>query len=123
MKEENDILKRHVTSDFKKEVPSVDFTQLVMGKVEKSIELKGAVDSLVSKKAWAIALLVSVFIVLISFGLEVQQSDVDWFGGLGFELPDFKKFRTTVFLSSIIVSILGLMTAADIFYRWRKHVI
>ena len=117
MKEEKDILKKHITSNFNQEVPSVDFTQLVMDKVERSLEAKKIVQPLISKKSWIIALLVAVFVIIISFGVEVQQTDVSWFGDLGFELPDFEKFKTTIFLSTAIVSIFGLMTVADIFYR------
>ena len=122
MKEEKDILKKHITSDFKQEVPSVDFTQLVMEKVDQSLEIKTATP-LVSKKGWIVALLVAVFIILISFGVEVQQSDTNWIGDLGVELPDFEKFKTTIVLSTIIVSILGLMTAADIFYRRKNQIV
>ena len=65
----------------------------------------------------------AIFIILISFGVEVQQTEIDWFSDLGFEIPDFEKFRTTIILSSVIISILGLMTAADIIYRRRNQIV
>lgn len=120
MKEVKDILKKHITSDFNKEVPSVDFTEMVMKKVENSLEIK-PVESLISKKAWIYAAILAALIILISFGLEVQQSDINWFDELGIELPNLEQFRTTITLSVIIVSILGLMTAADVLYRRRNH--
>lgn len=120
MKEEKDILKKHITSDFNKEVPSIDFTEMVMKKVEGSLEIK-PIEPLISKKAWIYAGVLATLVILISFGLEVQQSDTVWFGDLGIELPDLEKFRTTITLSIIIVSILGLMTVADVLYRRRNH--
>ena len=122
MKEEEDILKRHITSDFKQEVPSVDFTEMVMKKVEASLEIK-PVESLITKKAWIYAGVGATIIILISFGLEVQQSETAWYGDLGIELPNLEKFRTTITLSIIIVSILGFMTAADLVYRRRNQIV
>lgn len=123
MKEEKDILKKHITADFKQEVPSMDFTQMVMDKVEQSFETKTVVEPLISKKAWLISLVVAISIVLISFGLEVQQSDVSWFNELGFQIPDFEKFKTTIYLSFAIVSVFGFMTVADMFYRRRNQLV
>ena len=123
MMEEKDILKKHIISDFNQEIPSVDFTELVMQKVEQSLEAKGEFAPLISRKSWVVALLVAIFIILISFGVEVQQTEIDWFSDLGFEIPDFEKFRTTIILSSVIISILGLMTAADIVYRRRNQIV
>ena len=123
MKEEKDILKKHIPSDFKQEVPSIDFTQLVMEKVEESMAVSSVVKPLISKKSWIISLIVAVCIILISFGVEVQQSDISWFNSLGFQMPDLEKFKTTIYLSMAIVSVLGLMTVADMFYRRRNQLV
>ena len=123
MKEEKDILKKHITSDFKQEVPSIDFTQLVMEKVEECMAVNSVVKPLISKKSWIISLIVAVCIILISFGVEVQQSDISWFDSLGFQMPDLEKFKTTIYLSMAIVSVLGLMTVADMFYRRRNQLV
>ena len=121
MEAEKDILKKHITSDFKQEVPSIDFTQLVMEKVQNTLEEKTVVEPLISKRAWLWTLIIAACIVLISFGVDLQQSDVTWFDSLGFQMPDLEKFKTTIYLSTAIVSILGIMTVADMFYRRRRQ--
>ena len=94
-----------------------------MEKVEESMAVSSVVKPLISKKSWIISLIVAVCIILISFGVEVQQSDISWFNSLGFQMPDLEKFKTTIYLSMAIVSVLGLMTVADMFYRRRNQLV
>lgn len=121
MKEEKDILKKHITSNFKQETPSMDFTELVMKKVENSLETKTLAAPLISKKVWIYAGAIAAIVILISFGAEVQQSNSNWLGDFGIELPNLKKFKTTITLSIIMVAVLLLMTVADLLHRSRKQ--
>lgn len=122
MEAEKDILKKHITSDFKKEVPSVDFTQLVMKKVEASLATKPVFEPLISKKIWISFGCVAGLILLLSFVLDVQQADTNWFGDIGIELPNLEQFKNTITLSILMALVLGLMTVADILFRKRRQV-
>ncbi len=121
MKEEKDILKEHIISGFKQEVPTIDFTEKIMSKIENSIATKPVVAPLISKKYWLITIAVGIVLILISFGIEIQDYDLDWFTDLGFKLPDFEKFKSTIYISFVVCTVLGLMTIADLVYRKKNQ--
>lgn len=121
MEEEKDILKKHITQDFTQEIPSFDFTQTVMQKVEDSLATKRVVEPLLSKRTWIISICIGLFIVLSSFGLETQFTTPEWITNLGVKLPSFENYKMTVQLTFVIVAIFLLMTLVDLIYRRKKH--
>ena len=121
MKEENDILKDAITSDFKKDVPSFDFTQTVMDKIDLSLELKGAIKPLIPRTVWI--WVVSIFTALIglSFLVEIKIQEVSIFDN--FDFSKLKELKSTIYLSMTIGIVLFIMTLTDIFYRRRKQAV
>ena len=120
MKEENDILKDAITSGFKQEVPSFDFTATVMDKIDVSLELKGVVKPLISKSVWIWVASIFVGMICLSFLIEVNVQEVSLFDN--FDFSRLAELKSTIYLSMTIAIILCVMTLADIFYRKSRNV-
>ncbi len=115
MKEENDILKEAITSGFKQDVPSFDFTDMVMDKIDASLELKGVVKPLISKSIWIWVASVFTGVICLSFLVEVNVQEVSLFDD--FDFSRLVELKSTIYLTMTIAIILCVMTLADIFYR------
>ncbi len=119
MEEKEDILKVHVTSNFKKEVPSFDFTELVMHKIEESIVEEKIIAPLISNQTWRIVFAIAFIILLGSFYLDIKKVEIHLFDN--FSLPKISDFIVSIKLFFAISFVLGAMTVADLFYRKSKH--
>ena len=125
MKTKNDILKQHISDSFERKTVSVDFTDLVMQKVEYSLENKTVFEPLISKKWWLIISSVAFFVILTSFGIESQITTNTWFTNLignGFEIPNLENYKSSITLSIGIFIILSILTVTDLAYRKFKHI-
>lgn len=122
MKEEKDILKEAVVSDFKKETPSFDFTDKVMQKIEHSFEHPTVAQPLISKKAWLIMLAVFVGLLVISFISDSVQTinfNNNWMKTI--KSIHWSDYKMTLKLFVSISTVLVLMSITDLFYRRWKH--
>ena len=122
MKEEKDILKGAIVSDFKKETPSLDFTDKVMHKIEYSLEHPTVVQPLISKKTWLIMLSVFGGVLLISFisdSVQTVNFNNNWMQTIkSIHWSDYKMtFKLFVSISTVLV----LMSITDLFYRRWKY--
>jgi flagellar biosynthesis protein FliR len=123
MKEEKDILKNTIVSGFKKETPSIDFTDKVMQKIEHSLEHSTVVKPLISKKAWLIFFSVFGGLVFISFIIDsVQTIDFSYNKFIhSLKSIHWSDYKMTFKLFVSIVIILVVLSTSDLFYRKWKH--
>ena len=119
MEEKKDILENNITSGFKQEAPSFDFTEIVMKKIELSVTEKKIVEPLISKKAWSIIIGIAILVVLSSFSFEIQKIELHLFDN--FSLSKISDFIVTIKLFLAISLILVVMTVFDLFYRKTKQ--
>jgi len=120
MEPEKDILKKHITRNFNQEVPSFDFTETVIQKIEDSLEVKTVIAPLIPKKIWVISAAIGFVVILASFGIETQLTKPEWIKNIGFDLPKFENYKATIQIAVVIFIIFLLMTLVDIIYR-RKN--
>jgi len=120
MEKDIDILKKGIESGFRKEIPSENFTEDLMKKVEESLLLKPAFKPLISKGQWIVSGVASLVLLLLTFGIELQSTGVSWLDTVAFELPELADFKMSLNLSLIILMVFGVMTFLDFLYR-RKH--
>jgi len=125
MKTKNDILKQNISEGFHQTVPSKNFTDSVMNKIEFSLENKTVFEPLISKKWWLIISSFAFLVILTSFGIESQIPTNTWFTNLignGLEIPTLENYKSSITLSIGIFIILSILTVTDLAYRKFKHI-
>ncbi len=120
MKDQNGILKQNVTNGFHQSVPSSDFTDKVMSKIEILLETKPVYEPLISKKWWVIVGTISIITVLFSFIFESQDSLPNLFESI--TLPHLEDYKTSIQLTGLIVLMLSILTITDLVYRKYRHI-
>jgi flagellar biosynthesis protein FliR len=123
MKAEKDRLKESIISGFKKETPSIDFTDKVMYKIEYSLEHPTVIKPLISKKSWFIFFSVFGGLIFISLVIDSVQT-INFNNGIinSIKSIHWSDYKTTLKLFVSIVSILFLLSVSDLFYRRKKHI-
>jgi hypothetical protein len=120
MKEENEILKDSIKSDFKKDVPSFDFTEMVMDKIGLSLELKGVVKPLIPRAVWIWAVSIFTALICFSFLVEIKIQEVSIFDN--FDFSKLKELKSTIYLLMTIGIVLFIMSLTDILYRRKNQI-
>jgi phosphatidylglycerophosphate synthase len=120
MKEQNDILKQNVTNGFHQSVPSSDFTDKVMSKIDVLTEKELIYEPLISKKWWTIVSITSITLILFSFIFESQHALPNLLGDI--TLPNLENYKTSFQLSGLILVMLCILTLTDLVYRKYKHI-
>jgi len=120
MEAEKDILKKHITENFNQNTPSIDFTEVVMQKVEKSIVTKTVIAPLIPKSFWKYLILLAGLIVILSFVIEMPKSNLSWFDNLSIELPKISNYKTTINMFFSVIGVLIALSLVDLIYRKTK---
>lgn len=124
MKEEKDILKNTIVSDFNQETPSDDFTSKVMQKIEYSLEHPTVVKPLISKKTWLIVFIIFGLLLFGSFIIDSVQTinlkTSRWIETI--QSIHWSNYKNTFKLFVIILFVLVIMSISDMFYRKWKYI-
>lgn len=115
MNEENKDLKESINKDFKKEVPSTNFTHLVMQKIEAS-EVKKSVkhQPVIGWGGWLIASLMLALIVSSVFLVEESSFEIS--------LPkiNYEKILSTFSLTPTILLAVSILIFTDTIIRKKR---
>lgn len=122
MKEEKDILKNTIVSNFKKETPAIDFTDSVMQKIEFAMDHPTVVKPLISKKAWLVFLSVFGALILVALSIDsIQTIDFNTNFLNSIKSIHWSDYKMTLKLFVSMVTILAILSLSDLFYRRWRH--
>ncbi len=121
MEEEKDKLYQYFNHADKHEASS-DLTDSVMNSVESIVDAPFIVKPLISSKAWIYIFISALFVIAGSFGLELTTTIkkvplfFDW------ENIAIRDFTTSIKIGIVVLSMLLILTMADIVYRRMKKI-
>jgi len=122
MKEEKDILKNTIVSNFKKETPAIDFTDSVMQKIEFAMDHPTVVKPLISKKAWLVFLSIFGALILVALSIDsIQTIDFNTNFLNSIKSIHWSDYKMTLKLFVSMVTILAILSLSDLFYRRWRH--
>jgi uncharacterized metal-binding protein len=122
MKAENDIFKKAIVDDFKKDKPSNDFTLNVMSKVEHVLEHQKEIKPLIAKKTWV--RIITIFLTILLGSLVIETFEPvsltnNWWSA--FKNIDLANYEMTFKLFIGLTILLMVLIVSDMVYRKIKH--
>ncbi|MFK8039466.1 MAG: hypothetical protein AB8B74_14330 [Crocinitomicaceae bacterium] len=100
---------------------SADFTKLVMDRVETIAETPFVIKPLISRKGWIYIVLIGLILVFGSFSLEFVGTLQKMPTLLTWPELNLEDFATSIKIAVVVVSLLLILTIADILYRKMKN--
>ncbi|MBL4710195.1 MAG: hypothetical protein JKY48_17325 [Flavobacteriales bacterium] len=117
---EKDSFKEFINKDFQQEVPSFDFTQDVMQKIELASENKTLIEPLIPKKAWWIIGAFYSFLLLFPFLISMQENTILFLEQINFGGFDYQHIKENLQLIFNIIFVFAALTLGDILLKSRK---
>jgi len=102
--------------------PSTDFTNLVKERVQEMAETPFVFKPLISRKGWIYIVLTGTLVILSSFSIELADTFYELPAYLRWESINFQDFETSIKIAGVVLSLLIVLTIADIAYRKMKNI-
>lgn len=120
MEAENDKLRNHFKNESIQK-PSTDFTKLVMEKVEDIAETPLVFKPLIAKRQWIYIIGIAALAIASSLIFDLVSVFQKFTPIFSMESIDLTQFLTTFKVGVGVVSLLIILTGADLIYRKMKN--
>lgn len=120
---EKDPYKELINSNYTQQVPSTDFTNVIMQKIKLAAEHKSPIQPLISTKAWWIIGALYSILFLSPFFLGLQEGSLFIVEQLNFINIDFSGIKESLQLIFTLVFVFASLTLSDMLLRKQKAIL